>query len=226
MKSFILALVTLLCFVKQGANAECKGKVDLGAVYLKVDVIESGKTDKTVNMGGLRGDAAILFYKGFCFKPNFIAAWGKENDQFYTGSLAIGHYIPINEQICLLPTIGFNAFEMRSTLKIRQLGVHEDYKEQFNSTAPFIGLDITYTINDAFLLTAVLQYAWSRTNTHVDTLFDAKGHSAGPNLGLLLDYTLNKCWSINAGFGYNSSLSKEKHGLRVVGGKVGIAYWF
>lgn len=226
MKSFILTLVAFLCVVEATAFAKCSGKADLGLVALKVDMINSGKKTKSLEMGGIRGDATILFYKGFCIKPVFIFARDKNKGRLGSASVALGHYVPINKQLCLLPNIGINANEIKSTLEYELFGIGFEFNEKFRSTSSFVGIDVVYTINDCWIVTAVAQYAWARTHTHIEKHFRGKGNSAGPNLGLLVDYYLNKEWSINAGIGYNSSLSKEKHGTRIFGGKVGVAYWF
>lgn len=229
MKLHLLAILALLCLFKQNSHAECSGKADLGGVYLKVDIIEAKKTAKSISMGGVRGDATVLVYKGFCIKPSFITAWGKENSHLYTGSIGIGHYFPINKQICFLPTVGINMSEMTDRNKVQSVGSGlEDvkFKRKFRSYSPYIGIDVTWSFCDSFMITGVAQYAWARTHSSVADFYSAKGHSSGPNFGILLDYYLNKCWSINAGFGYNSSLSDEKHGMRVKGGKIGVAYWF
>lgn len=226
MKSFILTLVAFLCLVQSAAFAKCSGKADLGLVALKVDMINSGKKTKSLEMGGVRGDATILFYKGFCVKPVFIFARDKNEGRLFSASVALGHYVPINKQICLLPNVGINVNKIRSTLEYEAFGQDFKDKEKFSSMSSFIGIDLVYTFNDCWIVTGVAQYAWARTHTHIENNFRGKGHSSGPNLGLLVDYYLNKEWSINAGLGYNSSLSKEKHGTRIFGGKVGIAYWF
>jgi hypothetical protein len=226
MKSFILILATLLCFVEPNLFAECKGKVDLGVIALKVDMINSGKTTKSLNMVGIRGDAAILFYKGFCVKPVFIFGRDSGSGRLASGSIAFGHYVPLNKQICLLPSFGISASEIKSTLKYENFGMNFKHKEKFKAVSPLVGVDVVYSINDDWIITGVFQYAWARTHTHIEGLVRSKGRSQGSNLGLLVDYYLNKQWSINAGLGYNSSLSKEKHGSRILGGKVGLAYWF
>lgn len=226
MKSFILTLIVFLGFVEATLLAECSGKADLGLVALKVDMINSGKRTKTLEMGGIRGDATILFYKGFCAKPVFIFARDKNHGRLASASIALGHYVPLNKQICLLPNVGLNASEIRSTLEYSVFGIDFQFDEKFTAISPFIGIDIVYTINDNWVVTGVAQYVWARTHTHIEKHFKGQGNSEGPNFGLLVDYYLNKEWSINAGVGYNSSLSKEKHGTRIFGGKVGVAYWF
>lgn len=226
MKSFILTLVALLSFIETSLCAECQGKADLGVIALKVDMINSGKKTESLDMMGIRGDATILFYKGFCVKPVFIFARDSGHGRLASGSIALGHYVPLSKQICLLPSVGVSTSEIRSMLKYEMFGINFKHKEKFNAISPFVGIDLVYSINDDWVITGVAQYAWARTHTHIEKIVRSKGHSQGPNLGLLVDYYLNKEWSINAGLGYNSSLSKEKHGSRIFGGKVGVAYWF
>lgn len=104
-------------------------------------------------------------------------------------------------------------------------------KERFRSDSPFIGMELCYSINDKWTLMAVYQYAWSRTQTKIrsdvlGTIVNDKSHSDGPNYSLGVDYSLNKNWSIIFGVGYNITLSKEKHGIRGKGAKLGLAYYF
>lgn len=226
MKNVVLTMALFLCLSTKAVYAECYGKADLGAVFLRADVIQSGKTVESLDMGGIRGDATVLVYNGFCFKPSFILARGKDEGRLYTASLGVGHYFPVNKEICLVPSLGVNISELKSELRTKLFGMVFKNKEKFRSGSFYIGLDATYSVGDSLLFTGVIQYAWARTNTHVEDQFNSNGHSQGLNLGVLVDYYLTKCWSINAGFGYNNSLSKEKHGLRVIGGKVGVAYWF
>lgn len=226
MKAFVLTLVSLVCFCFQSANAECRGKVDLGGVYVRVDVIESNRTIQTLDMGGFRGDASVLFYKGFCLKPSLLMAWDKDGHHLYNEALGLGHYIPISKELCVLPSIGIACSQMTTELEVELFGFDFSFKERFSSFSPYIGLDITYSIGDCFLITGVVQYAWARTHTHIKGVAHSKGNSSGPNLGLLFDYYLNQQWSVNLGVGYNSSLSKEKHGLRAKGIKAGVGYWF
>ena len=58
------------------------------------------------------------------------------------------------------------------------------------------------------------------------TIVNDKSHSDGPNYSLGIDYSLSKHWSVMLGFGYNITLSKEKHGIRGKGAKLGLSYYF
>jgi long-subunit fatty acid transport protein len=80
------------------------------------------------------------------------------------------------------------------------------------------------------MVMATYQYAWSRTHTKLthehNKLVSEKSHSCGPNYTLGVEYYVDDHWAINCGIGYNISLSKEKHGLRGKGAKLGVAYYF
>ena len=53
-----------------------------------------------------------------------------------------------------------------------------------------------------------------------------KSKPKGSNYGVMIEHDLNDRWSINLGGAYNTSLTKEKHGIRGYGGRLGCAYWF
>ncbi len=114
MKWFILTMVAFFSFCETLSFAECHGKADIGAILLRIDMINSGHKDKSLDMAGVRGDATILFYKGFCAKPVFIFAKDKHKGRLCSGSLALGHYFPINKELCLLPNFGVSASLIKS----------------------------------------------------------------------------------------------------------------
>ena len=68
--SFLFFSLTAL-FLTSFLSAEIKGKVDIGPAYLSVDILESGKTEQTLSMGAVKGDATIAVWKGICIKPGF-----------------------------------------------------------------------------------------------------------------------------------------------------------
>jgi hypothetical protein len=102
--------------------------------------------------------------------------------------------------------------------------------EKFVSWAPFIGFEICYTITKGLRLSGSFQYAWSRTHTTISKLpppfGKTKSNSKGPTYSLLIEKDLSDYWSINFGAAYNLGLTKERHGLRATGVKIGVAYWF
>lgn len=222
---FVLICICLTC---SSLQCEIRGKVDIGATIMDVDVLESGKTVETLHMKGAKGDATILIYQGLCLKGGFL--WGSGDGKLRAGSTAVGYYIPITEKFKILPNVGITWSYLHFGLDLEELQLF-DLKERFRSSSPFIGMEFSYSITDTWTLVGVYQYAWSHTQTKIrsdilGTIVNDKSHSCGPNYSLGVDYSLNKHWSIVFGVGYNITLSKEKHGLRGKGAKLGIAYYF
>jgi len=218
----IISLFFLGLFINP-LQAALKGKVDLGPTYIDVDVLESGKTVDHLHMVGVKGDLTLLLYQGLYIKSGFILA--SDHGDLASGSVALGYYVPINESLRILPHGGVTCGYLRTKIDIEALGLH-DLKERFRSVSPFVGLEVCYTFAKKWTITAIYQFAWSRTHTKIKPIVSSTGHSAGSNYSLGLEYSLNDHWSINAGVGYNESLSKEKHGLRAKGAKLGLGYYF
>ncbi len=70
------------------------------------------------------------------------------------------------------------------------------------------------------------QYVWSRTITRIKGFKDTKSSPKGSNYSVMIESDINEKWSVNLGAAYNTSLTKEKHGLRGYGVRWGFAYWF
>lgn len=238
MQKLSLALFAALLAIPSLVFAEVRGRVDVGAVYAAVDILESGKTVKTLHMEGIKGDATILPIHGFAVKPSFI--WTTGHGDLAAATIAVGYYIPIVKCFSILPNIGITWSYLKTTLNLEELGVPREalpphlhdvadsfhVKERFRSDSPFLGLDFSLTIFEKLTLIGMYQYAWARTHTKITGFGSDKSHSCGPNYSLALDYSLNQNWSISLGAGYNITLSKEKHGLRGKGVKLGLAYYF
>lgn len=204
-------------------SAAINGRVDVGAVLIDLDILESGKTTETLHMKGVRGDATILVYEGLCVKPGFI--WSSGHGELTTGTIAIGYYLPILEKLNILPNVGITWSYLHTKVDFEELGFF-NLKERFRSSSPFIGMEFSYSITDKLTLMGIYQYAWSRTHTKIKPIVSETSHTCGPNYALSLDYSLNKNWSATFGLGYNITLSKEKHGLRGKGAKLAVAYYF
>ncbi len=209
----------MICFL-EGA---IKGRIDVGATLMDIDILESGKTVKTLHMKGVKGDASFFLYEGLCLKPSFL--WGKGHGGLTAGTLAVGYMIPTWKKILILPNVGATWCYLHTRVSFEELGLHH-LKERFRSCSPFIGMEICYPITDQLTIMALYQYAWSHTHTKIKPIVSQKSHSCGPNYALSLDYSLNKQLSLTFGVGYNITLSKEKHGLRGKGAKLGLAYYF
>lgn len=199
------------------------GKVDLGATLLDVDILESGKTIKTLHMKGVKGDATLLLYQGLCVKPSIL--WGRGHGEVTAGSIAVGYYLPITKKLKILPNVGITWSYLHTRIDLEQMNLF-NLKERFRSDSPFIGMDLCYSLTEKLTLIVMYQYAWCRTHTKIGSIVSEKSHSCGPNYSLGVDYSINKNWSVVFGVGYNITLSKEKHGIRGKGAKLGLAYYF
>ncbi len=218
--AFTLALT---CFFARSAHSEIKGKVELAPALINIDILEHGKTTETLRMIGAKGDLTILVYQGLCLKPGFLLGW--KDGGLAAASMGVGYYLPITDKIKILPSVGVNWSYLHTKVDFEQVGLFH-LKERFRACGPYVGIEICYTFNDKLTITGAYQYAWSRTHTKIKPIISSHTHCEGSNYMIGLDYSLNKNWSVTAGFAYNLSLSKEKHGLRGKGGKIGLAYYF
>ncbi len=237
-------LTTVFCWISFSVYGKCCGKIDVGPAWVEIDILKSGKTEKTLDMPGIKGDATILLYQGFCVKPGFLWAQ-KGRAEVASGTIGVGYCLPVGycfpllEKLTIVPNIGVTWSYLRAHLDVevpappeavQAFGISqikiEDVRERFRSTSGFVGLEFCYSLTEKWTLIGVYQYAWSRTHTKLTELGTFKSHSCGPNYALGVDYSLNRHWSITLGVGYNITLSKEKHGLRGKGAKLGVAYYF
>lgn len=200
-----------------------KIKIDAGPTFVHLDILESGKTVDRMDLPSIRADVSYLFDNGICLKPTVL--YGSNNGSLLTTSASIGQYIPLNEQWSLLPNAGITYSYVRTSIDFPSIGLHE-LSEKFRSISPFLALEAYYSFNPTFRICGSFQYAWSRTHTQIQYLGKSKSHCQGPNYSFLIEKDLNPAWSLNLGMGYNISLSKEKHGLRGTGFKLGLARWY
>jgi len=200
-----------------------QGRVDVGPLIMDIDILESGKTIETLHMKGVKGDATLLVYEGLCIKPGFI--WGQGHGELTSGTIAVGYYIPVTKKLKLLPNVGVTWSYLYTHIDLEDVGLFH-LKERFRSSSPFIGMEICYTLTDKWSFMGIYQYAWCQTHTKITSIGSDKSHSCGPNYAIAVEYSLDAHWSMTAGAGYNITLSKEKHGLRGKGAKLGIAYYF
>lgn len=219
--SCLLAVTSMFYFAN--LNANCCGKVDVGPIFMHVDVLESGHTVKRMDIGGIRADAAIKTDCGFCFKPT--VTYGVGHGHLFSGGAGLGFCIPVCDGLIATPLVGCNYTNLRTYVNLHFPGATH-LKERFRSVSPYVGLEATYTICTGWRLGGFVQYAWSRTHTTLSHLASDRSWSKGFNYAASLEKDLNEKWSVNAAIGYNNSLSKEKHGLRGYGVKLGLVYWF
>ena len=222
-KLHLLLLFLGFSFFSTTTYGAIHGRVDIGPTLMDIDILESGKTIETLHMTGVKGDATILLYEGLCIKPGFL--WGQGHGELASGTIAVGYYIPITKAFKILPNVGATWSALYTKIDLEPLNLFH-LTERFRSSSPFIGMEICYTLTERWSFLGIYQYAWSHTHTKIEKIGSSKSHSCGPNYALAVEYSLNKSWSITCGVGYNITLSKEKHGLRGKGVKLGVAYYF
>lgn len=245
----LLTAMALFTFACSGTlSAEIWGKVDVAPAYVHIDVLEHQRTVHRMDMIAFKGDATIVVWKGLCIKPTLLAGTGG-GDIVSTGA-GIGHCTPICDWLVLTPSVGCLYTNLTTHIDLDipfpvtpispdgKFHLHR-VKENFWSISPYIGLDATFRITCDWRIYAQVQYAWSRTHTTLTkhhalptkangAKFQHKDTSKanGPSYGLMVEYDVTDCISVNLGGAYNLSLTKEKHGLRGAGCKLGLAYWF
>lgn len=225
MRILFYSLMISLCIFTHKLHSDVHGQVYVAPMFLRVKVQESGRTVKKIDMGAGRIDATILPFEGygFCLKPFFFGGSG-EGDIF-SGGCAIGHYTPICEKLAVNPAIGYGFTDLNTRIDLPMLGL-KHLRERFRSHSLYLTFEVYFQLTPCWLITGVYQYAWARTHTTIGSIISSHSHSQGSNYAILVDYFLNKNWSINAAVGYNYSLSKEKHGLKAMGAKLGLGYFF
>lgn len=225
---FLIACLLLMTSQAQAElNWECRGKVDVGPALLRIDVLEHNKTVERINMGAIRGDANILLFGGcgFCLKPSIIYGRGRHHSELTSGAIGVGYCFPIGDGATVTPSVGCTFTDLSTHIDIPAV-LLKDIKETFRSIAPYVCVEMTYRIVKGFRVSGMVQYAWSRTHTKLKGLLDSHSNAKGPNFAAMIEYDITDCWSVNLGAAYNLSLTKEKHGLRAFGAKLGVVYWF
>jgi hypothetical protein len=218
-----MAILSILSFVKDSLYADVKGKLDLGPTYAHIDILESGHTVRTMDLPAIKGEANINFYKGFCLKPNFL--YGSNKGYLFNAGIGLGYFIPLDDHISITPSVGWSFTDLRTTINLPIFNLRH-LKERFRSNSPYIGVEVTYRFSPCLRATAAYQYAWSRTHTIIKHLASTHSHTEGPNYSFMVERDINSKWSVYIGGAYNISLTKEKHGLRAYGAKIGIVRWF
>lgn len=222
----ILLASLLLCLAFSKIQAEVLGKVDIGPAFAHLDILESGKTIKHMDMWGVRGDIAYRLFKCLYLKPTFLYAHGGAAEGgIFTGAVGLGVCLPLKENLLITPIVGGNYCHVWTKIDIPAF-LLKNLNENFRSWAPYVGLDFYYTFIPTWRLSLGVQYAWSRTKTTIQHIGKSKSKSEGFSYSALLEHDLSDQWSVNLGGAYNLSLTKEKHGLRGAGVKLGIARWF
>jgi hypothetical protein len=227
LKKFILGLCTLMTIGTQAIQAEVKGKLDVGPAFIHLDILESGRTVKRMDMMGVRGDFSYYLYQGLYIKPTVLYGnGGSAKGGVFTGSLAVGYCFPICEHLLISPAVGGNYNHIWTKIDVPHFQL-KNLRENFKSWAPFLSCDFHYTFIPSWRICIGVQYAWSHTKTSIQHLVkNDKSKSEGFTYSALLEHDMNDQWSWNVAAAYNLSLTKEKHGIRGTGVKVGVVRWF
>ena len=225
-KKWLMFCTSCMGLFAPSLYAECMGKFEIAPAFVHIDVLEKHNTVKKINMGAIRSEAYWVIGKGWMLKP--LALYGKgDGGELTTASLGFGRCIPLGKQFVLTPSVGATYTCLNTSFEVdHEIFGPLEFKESFHSISPYIGLELNYRIRPNLRIGGSIQYAWSRCKTRIKHLFTQKGNSQGPNLSALLEYDFNQEWSINVGFAYNESLSRDKDGLRGYGAKLGLVRWF
>ena len=222
----IVVLSPLFTIIEHPLQAECMWKVDVGPAFAHIDVLESKRTIKKLDMPAARGDASLILGTGWCVKPTALYAKGGDGELF-TAGIGAGRCIPICERVIVTPLVGVTFMNLTTPIHINYGPYGRlKFRERIRSIAPYGGVEVILKIAEGWRFCVSAQYAWSHAKTKIKDLLNSKSDAEGPNYGVLLEYDINCNWSVNVGAAYNLSLSREKDGLRGRGAKIGIARWF
>lgn len=226
-KSLFISFFAFIFTLSLDLQAETLGKLDVGPAFLHVDILESGRTVKRMDMWGVRADFSYFLYKGLYIKPIVLYGnGGAAKGGLFSSSIGLGYYIPLREKFSIAPSAGVTYSHLWTKIDFAPLQLTH-LREKFKSWAPYVGLDLYFNFKSHSRVCIGVQYAWSWTKTSIQRLVkNDKSHSQGFAYSILLEHDLNQQWSINLGAAYNLTLTKEKHGLRGTGIKAGVVRWF
>lgn len=226
-KFLFIFIFTFLLVQTYDLQAETQGKLDVGPAFLHIDILESGRTVKRMDMWAIRSDFSYFLHKGLYIKPIVLYGnGGAAKGGIFSGSLGFGYYIPLREKLAIAPSVGVTYSHLWTKIDFEPLQLI-GLREKFRSWAPYLGLDLYFNFRPDCRVCVGAQYAWAWTKTSIQKLVkNDKSHSQGFAYSILLEYDLNSKWSINFGAAYNLTLTKEKHGLRGTGIKAGLVRWF
>lgn len=231
-----LVVLYSLCFAFPLMGYEYSGKAEISPAYIHIDVLESEKTVHRMDLAALKCDGNWKIWGPMLLKPTFLYGKGKGKDEAIQAGIGLGACIPYKEKWFFTPSIGVNWGWIKTGLEVDvpvmlegsfdPMVVHMKLTEKFRSISPYLSFEASYTICKGWRVVGCVQYSYSRTHTIVKPFIHDKSHSEGFSYSGMVEHDLNEHWSINLGAAYNLSLTKEKHGMRIWGGKLGIAYWF
>lgn len=193
-----------------------------------------------MDLGAIKGDVNWKFWEPLLIKPTVLYGKGRGKDEAVQAGFGLGACIPFKDKWYFTPTLGVNwgwiktGFELDVPMPIADappnmppfINVHLKLTEKFRSISPYVAFEASYTIVKGWRAVGNIQYSYSRTHTFIKPLVHDKSHSQGFSYSAMIEHDLNQKISINVGAAYNLSLTKEKHGMRIWGFKLGLAYWF
>lgn len=215
--------------------AQPKGKIDVGATALEVQVLLSGKKVETTHYYGINSTATIAPLCGLCgcdslldgivLKPRVLGAWNHD-DYIWNTALGIGYYIPVGD-FSITPVIG--EFYGELSTHAPEVAFGPDVHQHSKSYGTYIGIDLSYTWCD-WLFSIAYQYGWTHTKTTYELPGPYSGpfkeHSSGSSIAGQIDYYITDNWSVNLAAAYNEALTHEKHGYKIYGVRLGMGYTF
>lgn len=213
-------------------SAAPKGKIDAGPAYLEADIKANGATVKTMEMYAFSVNGTILFmhdlclgtnlFDGVCLKPKLTVASGE--GELWNAGIGLGYYLPVTDWLTVIPNGGITFGELETKTDIPPFGLF-NINQTFQSKSPYVGVDVSLTFG-SWLVTGVYQYAWSNTRTITGSVARTRTESTGSNYALQIDYYITDCWSVNAGLAHNLARDKERNGIEITGGRLGVGYTF
>lgn len=215
-------LILALLLISPSLQAICKGKLDVAPTWMKIDVLEFGKTVRRLDISGARVSADYFVWNNIMARGTFLAGRGDAN--FETYSIGLGACLPY-KQLYFTPHAGITYTNFRTSFDLPQFFLFH-LKQHFTSYGPYVGIDAQWCITDKWRIGGGFVYAWGRTKTVVKPIQKAKSSTKGPNYTILVERDIGDKWSLNIGAGYNRSLDREKHGLKGKGIKIGLTRWF
>lgn len=221
---YLLSLCLTLFLIPITLSGEgCQGRIDVGPAYVNIDMLESGHTARSLDLYGGKLDGTLTLYKGLCIKPSLLVANGKANLDSW--SLGLGFCIPFYSDFNVTPAVGYTQTRFKSRLNLPQYGLYH-LREKFKSQGMYVGADLCWNFAKTWRTYIQYQYSWSYVRTTLRPIYRVKDHTQGPSYALAVEKDLASWCSLSLAGGYNISLSKEKHGLRGKGIKLGFAVWY
>lgn len=221
---FVLSSIACLLW-SSSACAEIKGKVDSGSIYMKIDILRDGNSIKELKLGGVGGNGTFVHTgSGFAVKPTFTVAEGNGTDYHQFGC-GLGWYIPICQWGSFTPVVGGATSRMMTTTDFPPLGL-ANVGQRFQTSSFYVGGDLAVHLGKCFLVSGGVQYNWSQTSMDLGAVLHTDTSTTGPYAYLMVDYYLNKCWSLQVAGAFSRVISKEKDGTKGQGIRIGSAHTF